>query len=517
MEVKTAVIYTRVSTDEQADKGYSLRDQEDRLTEFCERENISIAAHFQDSHTGRTFDRPGFNQLMSFCHKNKGKINFLYTTKVDRLGRNALLALSTVAQLKELGIQFQSIEQKLDYSSPESYLMQVLYHTLPDIENQRRAKNIESGMRRAQKEGRYFGRTPIGYSREHDHKGKPIYIPGKDAEIIQSLFQEVIKTDGANLNELRKALELKGIVIIKTNIYKMLRNPFYMGKILVKAYDNEPEELVEGIHEGLITPELYYKVQEVLFGKKKNISKSVTLAENQFQKGFLICKRCGRLLMSSTSRGRHGGKYSYYHCISSCGERIRAEKVNSAFVDELKKIIIQPEVLELFEQILVERLGENSIDNKKKQILIEKQVTDIEKQLLEIDEAYHLTKKMSEDSYYRLTGSLKKKLSMLFAQKYDLSIAENFKELPRLDNNILSNLPFFFNEANVEIKREIEGSIFSEKLIFDSESFRTPKRNSVIELLINDSNVFNVEDKKKVARKSDLSPRVHPGGLEPPT
>ncbi|KAF0141785.1 MAG: resolvase domain-containing protein [Stygiobacter sp.] len=514
---KTAVIYTRVSTEEQAESGYSLRDQESRLRSFCERENIQVLEHFQDSHSGKTFNRPGFNSLITYCKKNNGKVDFLYTTKVDRLGRNVLEALSTVQKLKEQGIQFQSIEQPMDYSSPEAFLMQVLYHTLPDVENQRRAKNIKSGMRRAQKEGRFFARiTPLGYVKERDHKGKPIYVPGDKADTIRRIFNEVATNEVVNINAIRKSIGTKGIFIIRSNIYKILRNPFYMGKIFVKADGDEPEELVEGLHEGLITQELFYKVQEVLDGKNRNYSKSVDITEEQIQKGFLLCKRCGRVLMASTSSG-NGGKYNYYHCISSCGERVRAEKVNLALLGELQKINIRPEVLELFQMILEENLCKNAGERKIKISAIEKSIAEVENQLLQIDKEHYLSKTIPVDSYNRLKESLNKNLNTLSAKKFDLDSGNLLKEFPNLDHNILSNLPFFFKKADVGTKREIIGSIFPEKLVFDSDSYRTIKRNSVLELLVNDSKGFSMAEIKKSPQKGDLSTKVLPGGFEPPT
>lgn len=514
---KTAVIYTRVSTEEQAESGYSLRDQESRLRSFCERENIQVLEHFQDSHSGKTFNRPGFNSLISYCKKNIGDVDYLYTTKVDRLGRNVLEALTTVQNLKSFGVQFQSIEQPMDYSSPESFLMQVIYHTIPDVENQRRAKNIKSGMRRAQKEGRFFARvTPLGYIKERDQKGKPIYIPSEKAGIVRWIFQEVAANKEVNINALRIQLKSKGISIIKSNIYKILRNPFYIGKIFIKAYGDEPEELVDGIHEGIITGDLFYKVQDILDGKKRNILKFVSIPENYFQKGFLVCKRCGRLLMASTSQG-NGGKYSYYHCTSDCGERIKVETVNAALFEELRKFKFRPEVFELFQQILKENLSENAVDKKSKLTSIEKNMKDVENQLLQIDSDYYINKSMPEDSHNRLKEALNKNLSVLKGKKFDLIKSDTFKEIPQLDDNILSNLPLYFNNANVNIKREIIGSIFSEKLVFENNGYRTIKLNSVLELLTNYSNGISTDEIKKSLEKSDLSPKVLPGGLEPPT
>ena len=57
---KKAIIYTRVSTYDQAESGYSLEDQEARLRDFCEGKNIEIVRHFQEDVSAKIFDRPEF-------------------------------------------------------------------------------------------------------------------------------------------------------------------------------------------------------------------------------------------------------------------------------------------------------------------------------------------------------------------------------------------------------------------------------------------------------------------------
>ncbi|MEO1076048.1 MAG: recombinase family protein, partial [Bacteroidota bacterium] len=61
--MRSVILYTRVSTDEQADRGYSLRDQEARLRTYCDRERLTVAAHYQDDHSAKTFERPAWTKL----------------------------------------------------------------------------------------------------------------------------------------------------------------------------------------------------------------------------------------------------------------------------------------------------------------------------------------------------------------------------------------------------------------------------------------------------------------------
>ncbi len=56
--MKIADLYIRVSTDEQADKGYSQRDQEERLTKYCELNNIEVRKVIFEDHSAKSFKRP---------------------------------------------------------------------------------------------------------------------------------------------------------------------------------------------------------------------------------------------------------------------------------------------------------------------------------------------------------------------------------------------------------------------------------------------------------------------------
>ena len=133
-----AILYTRVSTDEQGEKGFSLRDQKAKLERYCIENEIEIVAHFEDEHSAKTFDRPEFKRLLEYVGKNKGKVDKLLMLKYDRFSRNLEAALCMITSLGKLGIEVIAIEQPLDNSIPESLLMQAIYLATPQVENARR-------------------------------------------------------------------------------------------------------------------------------------------------------------------------------------------------------------------------------------------------------------------------------------------------------------------------------------------------------------------------------------------
>lgn len=79
--MKTANLYIRVSTDEQADKGYSQRGQEEILRKYCEINQISIRRVIFEDHSAKTFIRPAWTRLLIELKKSKVKSDLILFTK----------------------------------------------------------------------------------------------------------------------------------------------------------------------------------------------------------------------------------------------------------------------------------------------------------------------------------------------------------------------------------------------------------------------------------------------------
>ena len=187
--MKNAILYVRVSTDEQAGRGYSLRDQEQKLLTYCETNNLNVLHIFREDFSAKTFKRPEFKKLLEYCKKNKNDINQLIFIKWDRFSRNTAESYQMISVFNQLSIKVNAIEQPLDSTVPEQGLMLAVYLSIPEVENQRRSLNVIAGMRRAFKEGRYVGNTPKGYSNGVDSSKKPLLVPNEDAKYIQEGYE----------------------------------------------------------------------------------------------------------------------------------------------------------------------------------------------------------------------------------------------------------------------------------------------------------------------------------------
>ena len=196
--MKKADLYIRVSTDEQADKGYSQRDQEERLRRYCENNNIKVGQIIYEDYSAKTFNRPEWSKLLDTLKKKSSRTNLLLFTKWDRFSRNAGDAYQMINILKKVNVEPQAIEQPLDLSIPENKMMLAIYLAAPEVENDRRALNTYYGMRRARKEGRLMGRAPSGYVNKITENGKKnVTQKEPEASNMKWAFNEIIESKEA--------------------------------------------------------------------------------------------------------------------------------------------------------------------------------------------------------------------------------------------------------------------------------------------------------------------------------
>ena len=481
--MKTADLYIRVSTDEQADKGYSQRSQEEFLRRYCDINKLAIRKVMFEDHSAKTFIRPEWQKYLTDLRKHKGQADVVLFLKWDRFSRNAGDAYQMISLLRKLGIEPQAIEQPLDLCVPENKMMLAFYLAAPEVENDRRALNVIHGMRRARKEGRYMGLAPVGYTNKTDECGRKHIAPNEpQASIIRYAFYQI--ADGTyNTEQIFKQAKLKGFSGSKGLFWFAIRNPLYCGKIFIPKYKDEESRFVKALHEPIISEALFYQVQDVLDGRKRHYRLKVVSNASLPLRGFLICPECNKLLTGSASKGMTK-YYSYYHCTDGCSCRFRADKVNQAFVDELKKYIPRPEIADLFKEVIVEAWEEqtNHLQDNSKQL--RSQIKELEEKLSYIRDL--LTSRQIEPEDFRemkttYTNTLEKCEAKLSSFNHE---RVNIKTLLNNGINNLLKLDYLYETADIEKKREIISSMYPEKLTFENNEVRTIRINQAAQLII---------------------------------
>lgn len=509
--MRNVILYVRVSTDEQAGRGYSMRDQEQKLLNYCKTNDLNVLEIFREDYSAKTFNRPEFKKLLSYCKKHKKNINQLIFIKWDRFSRNTTESYRMLGVFNQLAIQVNAIEQPLDLSIPEQGLMLAVYFSIPEVENHRRSLNVIAGMRRALKEGRYVGNAPRGYSNGIDASKRPLLIPNDDAKYIKQAF-EMISKGMFNQREVIRKLSEVGFVIAKTSLAKVLRNHLYYGGVFIKGYKNEKEIILKGIHQPIISEELFFKVQDVLDNKNNKFrTKHKKINEIFPLKGFLICPECNKPLTASSSRGRTK-YYTYYHCFSPCNTRYKLDLVDSWFDSFLKSVKLDDTIQQLFLEVIKERLLKdnqaNAIGPKHYQ-----KVKEIEAKLIKIQDMYiddKIDKSAYEQSKNRFEESLRelKEVEQTSVDKKEIYniYKEAFKNLSKLDVN--------YQNANVEDKRSLIGSIFPNNFQFEKNGVRTADVNPLLLKISSINGAYRGKIKKDKFKKMNLSLMVGDEGLE---
>lgn len=517
--MKLADLYIRVSTDDQAEKGYSQRDQEDRIRRYCNANGITIGDVVYEDHSAKSFIRPEWSKLLTNLKRKSSKTNLILFTKWDRFSRNAGDAYQMISTLRRLGVEPQAIEQPLDLTIPENKMMLAIYLSTPEVENDRRALNTFLCMRRAKKEGRLMGRAPYGYINKCRENGtKYVDVKEPEASGMKWAFTEIGKGMRA-VNDIRKEMNsLGGRFVSRSSFHELIRNPTYYGKIFIPKYGNEQAVLVKGLHEPLITEALFDKVQLIIDGKVNLPRPNVKgLSDDNLPlRGFLACPKCGNTLTGSASKGR-STRYYYYHCRTPCNFRQKAELTNSFFEKEMASLELQPIIKKYLVKIFK--------DNYKR--FIQYPVSDRKRIVEEIDQLNQrlstarnklLSNVIEDEDYIQIKDECKQKIYSL-EQKLDRDDTEaqivDIDKLVEEALEVTTNLGKLYREGTSGTKRSIIGSIFPEKIFFDGIQCRTTRLNTIVGYIFQTTSELCKNKNRKNELNFHLSGLVPRAGVEP--
>jgi len=146
-----AGLYARVSTDEQ-DEGMQLRE----MREFCDRRKWSTEIFADPGYSGAKVSRPALDRMMQLCRKRKLDVVVVY--RFDRFARSVKQLVDALAEFDRLGIQFVSLHDDLDTSTPSGRLLFHIAAAFGEFERSLTIARVKSGLANARAKGRIGGR-----------------------------------------------------------------------------------------------------------------------------------------------------------------------------------------------------------------------------------------------------------------------------------------------------------------------------------------------------------------------
>src|ERR1051326_3585066 len=262
---QNAVIYTRVSSKEQAENNMSLETQKKYIVDFSEKNKLKVQGFFGGTYeSAQTDERNEFNRMIRFVKNSKENISYILVYSLDRFSRSGANAIYISSELQKQGIRIISVTQPMDTSTHSGTLQQNIHFIFSKYDNDLRRQKCVDGMREKLLRGEKMGTCPIGYKYEKPPRSK-------DQRIIPSEYAPLIKkaflwraNDGLSHTVIAENLAKKGLKICRKRLTETFRNPFYCGYVTSSILDGE---IVKGIHEPLVTEEIFFRVNDLL---KKN-------------------------------------------------------------------------------------------------------------------------------------------------------------------------------------------------------------------------------------------------------
>ncbi|HIS35009.1 TPA: recombinase family protein [Candidatus Scatousia excrementigallinarum] len=348
--MEKAVIYARVSSEEQAKHGFSIENQKKVCVEFAQKSGFVVDKIFVDEgKSAKNLDRPEIQELMTYCGKKKNNIKALVIWRLDRISRNTTDYHGVLRPLFERkGIKLLSATEA-NVDTIEGDLMRNIGMSFAEYERKIIGFRTIAGLRQKASQGEYPHQAPVGYKNITREDGsKAIAIDEKNAFYVKRAF-EMYDSGMYSLRSLTNKLyedgfrTKKGKKVAKTTIEYMLKNIIYTGvfKFEDKIYENAK-------HKPIISKELFYRVQDRLIDPNKTRKHNIDFAYT----GLIRCEHCGCLLTAELKKG----KYIYYHCTGNKGGNCKRDYINETKIDkaiaEVLKLIIIPSSVRLKIELL---------------------------------------------------------------------------------------------------------------------------------------------------------------------
>ncbi|MCL2095562.1 MAG: recombinase family protein [Oscillospiraceae bacterium] len=349
MAVKTG-IYVRVSTEEQAQEGYSIRGQTEKLKSYSLLKDWIIHGIYSDEGiSGKNIvERPAINRLIQDI--KSGKVNNVLVFKVDRLTRSTKNLIELVELFDKYNCTFNSLTESIDTETPSGRMFLKIIGIFAEFERENLVSRLKLGFERKAKEG--YSLASFGASFGYDlKKGEKIQtINQSEAKIVREIFdlyvnQNISMTKITEMLNNRKIKpKRKGEKWSGTSVRNILLNPNYIGKIRYSTQDKDRYFETDGHHEPIIENKVFELAQEKLIKNNARYNKKAP-DENNYFCGFLYCEKCGSTYTTHHSSQilKNGEKkeYTSYKCngikYKDCvTPQIIREKMNFLFEDYIK-------------------------------------------------------------------------------------------------------------------------------------------------------------------------------------
>ncbi|HEX9389583.1 MAG TPA: recombinase family protein [Anaerolineales bacterium] len=369
---KRAVIYTRVSTDEQAEKGHSLPFQLEECRRYADRMGFQVVKEITDNVSGASLNRPGFAALEMMITNHEAEVVIAYTS--DRLSRNYYDYVPLIGKWQDKNIELHFVDRGQSQNDLQGMISDGIFARLAHTERLRildRTKNgrIKNKKAKDDKKPVMSGVVPYGYGRVGKARDAEMVIDPIEAEVVKMIFRwYTTNKDGGplSLRGIANRLDEMGIKPRSagfwgpSSVRLIVTNEIYAGR----TYYSKTEILKDGRqvfrpkaewipidvpHLALVNRKTY----EIALAKtKRNKERAKRNRKHEYLLvGHFFCGSCNLAMYGFQKKKRSKPYYrcaSYYHKVVKCGHTVRAiqiEKADQAVWNWLSSLLADKAVL----------------------------------------------------------------------------------------------------------------------------------------------------------------------------
>lgn len=470
--MRKVAIYVRVSTKEQAEEGYSIGAQLEKLRAYCEIRSWTIIDEYVDGgFSGAKLERPEIQRLIKDVKTKKFDMVLVY--KLDRLSRSQKDTLFMIEDVfHPNNVKFTSIQENFDTSTAFGMASVGILSVFAQLERSLIRDRMALGAESRANEGLWHGGgfDPIGYDyiKANGVKGGGrLVINEYEALQIRKIYD--LFEAGESMHQIRNFMHSKytnkhGSWSSNSSVYSVLETPVVCGMIKTK------EGYIQGQHEAIIPIERFNKAQELMKQRRKNMTSAQKSAfkRTSLLAGLLFCGNCGaRYYIKTVNSGRREESkklIKYYYCYSrgktskkmiidpNCKNiSIREDRLDNMIIDQICQLQLKPDLIEEIPETKINKDG------------IEKKIAELKKKREKLIDLYLLDTIPMEQIQSRM-DDLSHQIEALVEEKEAtceplLSINEA-KEIVSSARNVFDNGTF---EEKVALIRALIEQIF----IFD--------------------------------------------------
>ena len=527
-EIKTAVGYTRVSTEEQVD-GASKEVQKQAILDYGKQHGIEITEIFWDGgYSAKTAKRPELQRMLREIGDGTLKTDAVIVYNLSRISRNTdSFSSEIVPVLSKKGVLLRSTKENID-DSPEGKLLKTISLAVYQYDNDNKACTTGDNMHQVAIEGYWQSQAPLGMKAKHVPSGKR----DKDGKMR---YRTVLEPDETN-DTARKVTDLlhyaaeghrpaaavrfaekiglrtrRGNKFTPQSMENLLDNAALAGYICSSSLTDG--EYYKANWDGLISLEEHLTIQRVLYGGKNPDEKQSYCRDNpDFPlKGTLICEKCGYAARGSCPKNGSGKPSPRYHCSECTGAgSLMPDVMHEKFTDLLSSLTPVKSLLKAF-SVSLTRAMHHSVEKAEAEISEKK--TRLEEIQSENDESFALVMrhKRSEADHKRFVGILEKEKTEL---EESLAETEDYKSLSEAKIKRLISLmedpAEMWKKAPLEVRRMLQQMIFpfGIKANLGTGEFEKVGTHNL-------SPLYSVIPPKNGSNEPSNSPLVPEMGLEP--